>query len=51
MAELQELMNVCQEILHHAQEVLKQAYDKGVKYKNYVPDDKVWLNSKYLKTK
>ena len=50
-AELQELMTVCQENLHHAQELQKRAHDKGVKPKSYAPGDKVWLNSKYLKTK
>ena len=48
---LQELMTVCQKILHHAQELQKWAHDKGVKPKSYTPGDKIWLNSKYLKTK
>ena len=51
LAELQELMTVCQENLHHAQELQKQAHNKGVKPKSYTPGDKVWLNSKYIKTK
>ena len=50
-AKLWELMTVCQENLHHAQEFQKQAHDKGVKLKSYALGDKVWLNSKYLKTK
>ena len=50
-AELRELMIVCRENLHHAQELQKRAHDKGVKPRSYVPDDKVWLNSKYIKTK
>ena len=50
-AELRELMIVCQENLHHAQELQKRAYNKGVKPKSYAPSDKVWLNSKYIKTK
>ena len=50
-AELRELMFVCRENLHHAQELQKQAHDKGVKPRSYAPDDKVWLNSKYIKTK
>ena len=50
-AELRELITVCRENLHHAQELQKQAHDKGVKPKSYVPGDKVWLNSKYIKTK
>ena len=50
-AELRKLMIVCQENLHHAQELQKRAHDKGVKPKNYAPGDKFWLNSKYIKTK
>ena len=50
-AELRELMTVCRENLHHAQELQKRAHDKGVKPKSYAPGDKIWLNSKYLKTK
>ena len=51
LAELQELMTVCRENLQHAQELQKRAHDKGVKPKSYAPGDKVWLNSKYIKTK
>ena len=51
LAKLQELMTICRENLHHAQELQKRAHDKGVKPKSYAPDDKVWLNSKYIKTK
>ena len=50
-AELRELMIVCQENLHYAQELQKQGYNKGVKPRSYAPGDKVWLNSKYIKTK
>ena len=50
-AELRDLMTVCRENLHHAQELQKRAHDKGVKPKSYAPGDKVWLNSKYIKTK
>ena len=50
-AELRELMIVCQKNLHHAQELQKRAYNKGIKPKSYAPCDKVYLNSKYLKTK
>ena len=49
--ELRELMIVCRENLHHAQELQKRAHDKGVKPRSYAPGDKVWLNSKYIKTK
>ena len=50
-AEMRELMIVCQENLYHAQELQKRAHDKGVKPRSYAPSDKVWLNSKYIKTK
>ena len=51
LAELRELMIVCQENLHHAQDLQKRAHDKGVKPWSYAPGEKVWLNSKYIKTK
>ena len=44
-------MIVCLKNLHHVQELQKCAYDKGVKPQSYVPGEKVWLNSKYIKTK
>ena len=50
-AELRELMIVCRENLYHAQELQKRANNKGVKPRSYAPGDKVWLNSKYIKTK
>ena len=50
-AELRDLMTVCRENLHHAQELQKQAHNKGVKPRSYTLCDKVWLNSKYIKTK
>ena len=50
-AELRELMIVCRENLHHAQELQKRAHDKGVKPRSYASVEKVWLNSKYIKTK
>ena len=51
LAELQELMIVCRKNLHHAQKFQKQAYNKSVKPKSYTPSNKIWLNSKYIKTK
>ena len=51
LTELRELMIVCRENLYHAQELQKRAYDKGVKSWSYAPGKKVWLNSKYIKTK
>ena len=49
--ELRELMVVCHENLHHAQELQKRAHDKEVKSRSYAPGEKVWLNSKFIKTK
>ncbi len=49
--ELKELIKVyCQNLLY-AQELQKKAHDKGIKSRSYAPDEKVWLNSKYIKTK
>ena len=50
-AELRELIIVCQENFYYAQEIQKRAYNKGVKPKSYALNDKIWLNSKYIKTK
>ena len=50
-AELRELRIICRENLHHAQELQKRAHNKGVKPRSYAPNKKVWLNSKYIKTK
>ena len=44
-------MIVCQENLYYAQELQKRARNKGVKPRSYAPGKKVWLNSKYIKTK
>ncbi len=49
--ELRELMEVCCQNLLHVQELQKRHYDKGVKNRSYVSGEKVWLNSKYIKTK
>ena len=51
LAELRELIIVCRENLHHAQKLQKRAHNKGVKTRSYIPGEKVWLNSKYIKTK
>ena len=40
-AELKELIFVCRENLHHAQELQKQTHDKGVKPRSYAPGDKI----------
>ena len=49
--ELRELIIVYRENLYHAQELQKQAHDKRVKPRSYAPSEKVWLNSKCIKTK
>ncbi len=49
--ELRKLMEVCCQNLLHAQKLQKRAHDKRVKSRSYAPGEKVWLNSKYIKTK
>ena len=44
-------MIIYQENLHHAKKLQKQAQNKGVKPKSYALVEKIWLNSKYIKTK
>ncbi len=44
-------MTVCKEIFYHAQKLQKQAHNKAVKLGSYAPSNKVWLNSKCIKTK
>ena len=50
-SKLRKLITVYRKNLHNAQELQKQAHDKSVKPRSYAPSDKVWLNSKYIKTK
>ena len=50
-SKLRELMIVCRENLYHAQEFQKRAKNKGVKPSSYASSDKVWFNSKHIKTK
>ena len=47
---LRELMIIYCKNLHHAQELQKRAYNKGIKPKSYTFGKKVWLNSKYIET-
>ncbi len=49
--ELRELIAVCRENLQHVQELQKRYHDKHAKSRIYAPSNKVWLNSKYIKTK
>ena len=39
--ELRKLMTICQQNLHHAQELQKQAHNKDVKVQSYTSGDKV----------
>ena len=50
-AELRELMIIYWENLYYAQELQKRTHDKEVKLWSYILSKKVWLNSKYIKTK
>ena len=44
-------MIVCRKNFHHAQELQKRAHDTEVKPRSYASGEKVWLNSKFIKTK
>ena len=44
-------MAIYQQIFYHIYELSKQVYNKKVKPQNYTLGNKVWLSSKYLKTK
>ena len=48
---LQSLMAVCQQNLYYTQKLQKRAHNKEVKLRSCALGDKVWLNSKHLKTK
>ena len=49
--ELRKLIDIYQQNLLHAQELKKRVHDKDVKPQSYALGEKVWLNSKYDKTK
>ncbi len=49
--ELRKLMEVCYQSLLHVQELQKKVYNKEVKPCSYASSEKIWLNSKYIKTK
>ncbi len=44
-------MEVRYQNLLYTKKLKTKAYDKRVKSCSYAPDEKVWLNSKYIKTK
>ena len=48
---LRNLIAACRENLQHTQKLQKRANDKETKPKSYAFGKKVWLNSKYIKTK
>ena len=51
LVKLRKLIIICQENLYHTQEILKRAHNRVVKPWSYIPSNKLWLNSKYIKTK
>ena len=48
---LKNIMAAYRENLQHTQELQKRAHNRGTKPRSYVPDENIWLNSKYIKTK
>ena len=44
-------MAACKENLQHVQELQKRAHNKGTKPRSDASGKKIWLNSKYIKTK
>lgn len=50
-SELWDLLTTCWKNLQHAQNLQKQHHGKDTKPKSYDPDDKIWLNSNYIKSK
>ena len=48
---LRNLMAAYRENLQHAKKLQKQAHNKETKPRSYATGKKVWLNSKYIKTK
>ena len=51
VSDLGELMVMCRENLQYTQDFQKRVYNKGTKPRSFAPSNKVWLNSKYIKTK
>ena len=48
---LRELMIFSRKIFQHRQKFQKWYHNKYIKLRSFAPDKKVWLNSKYIKTK
>ena len=51
VSELKELMAMYQENFQHAQDLQKSAHDKDTKPRSYIAGNRLWWNSKYIKTK
>lgn len=49
--ELKKLITIYWRNFHHTQKLQKWAHNKTVKSSNYVSSNKIWLNSRYIKTK
>ena len=49
--ELRNLMTMYKKNLRYAQKLQKRAHNKRTKPKSYAFGEKIWLNSKYIKTK
>lgn len=50
-AKLREQIIVCLKNFYSVQKLQKQVHTKGIKARNYIFDDKIWLNSKYIRVK
>lgn len=50
VSELKKLIIIYRENLYHAQGLQKQYLNKVIKFRSYALDDKVWFNSKYIKS-
>lgn len=50
-SKLRKLMIVYKKNFQYAQRLQNQYYNKVIKPKSYTPSNKVWLNTKYIKTK
>ena len=51
VTKLKKLINICYQNFLYAHDFQKQAYNKRVKSQSYILGEKIWLNSKHIKTK
>lgn len=49
--QLRNLITINRENVHYTKELQKRHYNEITKFISYVPDDKIWSNSKFIKTK